>query len=125
MNEAINGLKRASATARAFDDGAAAHLLDLVLAVRRFHAEQRYAPSIGDLAAALGWSKMRARDSVRALLESGHLIMSPGVGHSLRVAQDEERLQARSVAWYSALRGLPAIEVAAAAAALARLNGGA
>ena len=125
MSKSLNALKRAAATTRALDDGDADSLGALMGEVVRFHKEQGFAPALSDVGAALGWSKERTRDAVRALLESGHLAMRPGVGHSLRVATDEERIKARAAAWYSALSDLPAIEVAAARAALERLAGAA
>ena len=127
-DRAMNAIKRAAATSAALDDGGAGSLVELVTEVQRFHAVEHYAPSFADLAHELGWSKMRVRDAVRSLVESGHLTMKPGVGHSLRCSSESERMAARSSAWYQALRDLPAIEVAAARAALGRLgengNGG-
>jgi len=122
MNKTINALKRAAATTRALDDGSADALRSVVCAVEDFRIAQGYAPSFADVAHALGWTKERARDAVKALTESGHLTMKTGVGHSLRVASEAERLTARSVAWYAALRDLPAVEVAAARVALERLT---
>ena len=118
----MNALKRAAATTAALDNGGGAGLRSVVEEVGNFHAAEGYAPSFADLAVALGWSKEKARDTVRALCESGHLTMRRGVGHSLRVATEGERLAARAAAWYAALRDLPALEVAAARAALDRLT---
>jgi hypothetical protein len=123
MSKTINALKRAAATTRALDDGAADALRSVVEAVATFHKDNGYAPSLVDLAACLGWTRERTRDAVRALSETGHLTARPGVGHSLRVASDVERMNARAGAWYAALRDLPAIEVAAARAALDKLQG--
>jgi hypothetical protein len=122
MNKTLNALKRAAATTRALDEGSAADLRNVVEEVGRFHEREGYAPSLTEIAKALGVTLVTARTSVLSLVESGHLAMKPGVGHSLRVASDADRLRARASAWYAALRDLPAIEVQAARTALDKLS---
>lgn len=124
MNTAtLFSLRRAARTSAGLDDGGASGVRAVLDGVADFHKVNGYAPALSDLARAVGWTKERTRDAVRALTESGHLVQKPGVTRSLRVASEPERLAARAAAWYSALRDLPALEVAAARAALARLEG--